>query len=178
VAKAANSPNVFDQSIGAKQTNSNGTFDSKTAIVAMTSTLGDNYSKVAAGGAIIMHSKVLGDLISTDAIQNRYQSGTDTMLSGNLPTIAGVPIFTSDLVTVSTQSSKNLYNTFIVGPGALALFYQRQVMVEFDRDILSLEDIIASNVHFAAHLNGYDDVGASYVWEQNKSCLVVKITSY
>lgn len=178
VGRANNTPNLFDQT-GVNQTNANGTFDSKTAIKAMISTVGDNYSKLVGGGAaIIMHSKVLGDLIETDAIQNRYQSGTDTMLSGNLPTIAGLPILSSDLVTVGNQSGKNLYSSYIVGPKALALFYQRQVMIEFDRDILSKEDLISADVNFAPHLYGYDDVSAAYVWEQAKSCLVVKIVSY
>src|SRR6185437_1821884 len=125
----------------------------------------------------ICHSKVYGDLVQTGAIQNQYQSGLDVIRTGVIPTLMGLPIFISDLVTTSTISAATAYNTFVVGRGSLGLFYQRQVMVEFDRDILLLADIISSNVHFAAHLFGYDEVGAAVVAEQNKSIHVVSITS-
>jgi hypothetical protein len=102
----------------------------------------------------------------------------DVIKTGLLPTLLGMPIYVSDLGTTSTQSTKTLYRTYVVGPGALALFYQRQVMVEFDRDILLSADIVSSNVHFAPHIFGYDDNTAAVVAEQNKSIHVVKITSY
>jgi len=84
----------------------------------------------------------------------------------------------SDLVTSGTQSGSSLYDTYIVGKGALALFYQRQVEVEFDRDILLKADIISADVHFAPHLYGYDSVSSAYVYEQDKSCHAVLVTSY
>jgi hypothetical protein len=171
-------PNTFDQSVGAAKTNSNGTVDQNAIIAGVVTTLGDNFAKLMNGGAIIMHSKVLGDLLQTGAIQNWYQSQMDVIKTGQLPMLLGMPIYVSDLVTTATQSSKSLYSTYVVGPGSLALFYQRQVMVEFDRDILLLADIISSNVHFAPHLFGYDDQTTAVVAEQNKSIHVVKITSY
>lgn len=171
-------PNTFDQSVGSAKTNTNGTLDQNAIIVAIATTLGDNYGSLLKGGAIILHSKVMSDLLQTAAIQNWYQSQMDVIKTGMLPTLLGMPIYVSDLGTTSTQSSKTLYRTYVVGPGALALFYQRQVMVEFDRDILLLADIVSSNVHFAPHLFGYDDQTTAVVAEQNKSIHVVKITSY
>lgn len=171
-------PNVFDQSVGATKTNANGTMDQNAIILAITSTLGDNYAKLMKGGAIIMHSKVMGDLLQTAAIQNWYQSQIEVIKTGMIPTLLGLPIYVADTVTTSVQSTKNLYSTYIVGPGALALFYQRQVMVEFDRDILLLADIISSNVHFAAHIYGWDDNTVAVVAEQSKSIHVVRVLSY
>jgi hypothetical protein len=177
VVKMENTPNVFDQT-GASQTNAQGTVDQNCIAKAITSTLGDNYGKLLKGGAIICHSVVMGELLQTAAIQNWYQSQMPVIKEGLIPTIMGLPIYVSDLVTVGTQSSKNLYHTYVVGPGALALFYQRQVMVEFDRDILLLADIVSSNVHFAPHLYGYDDSSSAVVAEQAKSIHVVVIKSY
>jgi hypothetical protein len=177
VAQAELTPNKFDQSIGAAQTNANGTVD-QNAIIKSMLVLGDNHSALLKGGAIIMHSKVYGDLLQTGAIQNQYQSGMDVLRSGTVPTVLGLPIILSDRVTITTQSAKNLYRTYMIGPGSLALFYQRQVMTEFDRDILLQADVIASTVHFAPHLFGYDDNTPGVVAEDNKSIHVVLMTSY
>lgn len=171
VAQAELTPNTFDQS-GV----SGGTVDQNAIVNAML-TLGDNYGALLKGGAIIMHSKVYGDLLKLGVIQNQYQFGGDVLRTGVIPTILGLPIIISDLVTTSVVSSVTYYQTFILGPSALALFYQRQVMVEFDRDILLQADVIAATVHFAPHIFGYDDVSTAVVAEQNKSIHVVNMKS-
>lgn len=177
VGQLEHTPNTFDVSLNANF--ANGTFNQNAIPAACTATLGDNFAKVMSGGGVLIcHSKVYGDLLQTGAIQNQYQFGGDVMRTGTIPTVMGLPIHISDLVTVGTQSSKNLYHSYIVAPGALALFYQRQVMVEFDRDILLLADIVSSNVHFAPHLWGWDDQTTAVVAEQPKSIHAVKITSY
>jgi hypothetical protein len=168
-------PNVFDQT-GTSKTNANMTMDQNTIIQAMLS-LGDNYGALVNGGRLIMHSKVFGDLIQLGAIQNQYQSGMDVLKTGMMPTLLGLPIEISDLVTTVNVSGTLNYHTYMVGVGSLALIYQRQVMTEFDRDILLQNDIVASTCHFAPHLYGYDDVTTAVVYEQNKSIHVVRINS-
>lgn len=169
-------PNTFNQNTS--QIDSVHTMTQNAIITALVNTLGDNYAAVVGnGGAIIMHSKVYGDLLKTAAIQNQYQSGLDVIRTGLVPTLLGLPIFVSDLVTTTTSSVTTLYDTYVVGPGALGLFYQRQVMVEFDRDVLLKADVISADTHFAPHLFGYDDLGAAVVAEQNKSIHVVQLTS-
>jgi hypothetical protein len=176
VTEAEKTPNTFDQT-GSLKTNSNGTMDQNAIVVAMTRTLGDNYMKMLQGGAIIMHSKVYGDLLQLGAIQNQYQFGGDVLKSGVIPTLMGLPIFVSDRVTVNVVSTVNKYQTYIVGPGALALFYQRQVQVEYDRDVLLQADIIASTVHFSPHLFGWDDDSDAQAAEDVKSIHVVNVKS-
>jgi len=154
-----------------------GTWDEDTAINAVINTLGDNFTKILQGGAIIMHSKVYKDLVTQDAIKQNYVSDMGVLKSGIVSTISGLPILLSDRVTVGTESSKAIYKSYIVGPGALALFYQRQVVVEYDRDILLQSDVIVSTVHFAPHLFGYDDVTAGIVAEDAKSVHAVIVTS-
>jgi hypothetical protein len=176
VTEAEKTPNTFDQT-GSLKTNTAGTMDQNAIVVAMTKTLGDNYMKLLQGGALVMHSKVYGDLLQLGVIQNQYQFGGDVLKTGVIPTLMGLPIFVSDRVTVSVVSTVNKYQTYIVGPGALALFYQRQVQVEFDRDILLSADVIAATVHFAPHLFGFDDKTNAVAAEDNKSIHVVNIRS-
>jgi hypothetical protein len=137
--------------------------------------LGDQHQGLLAGGRIIMHSKVYGDLIKLDAITNVYQSGMDVTKTGMVPMIMGLPVMLSDRVTKTTVSGVTDYNTYIVGPGALALYYQRQLLIEFDRDILTSSDIVAATIHFAPHMFGYDSLTSAVVAEDNNSIAVVKI---
>jgi hypothetical protein len=133
--------------------------------------------KMLQGGALVMHSKVYGDLLQLGVIQNQYQFGGDVLKTGVIPTLLGLPIFVSDRVTVNVVSTVNKYQTYIVGPGALALFYQRQVQVEFDRDILLSADVIAATVHFSPHLFGWDDKTNAQAAEDAKSIRCVNVKS-
>jgi len=99
------------------------------------------------------------------------------MKTAMIPTLSGLPIQLSDRVTTSVVSGVTFYNTYIVGPGALGLIYQREVLVEFDRDTLLRADVITASVDFVSHLYGYDDVSNSVVYEQNKSIRAVSIKS-
>lgn len=180
VNRVENTPNSFDQTVTQTPATQGGsgvtTLNQNAIIQALVNSLGDNFGVMLGGAAIICHSKVYGDLLQTGAIQNQYQSGMDVIKTGLIPTLLGMPIIISDSVTV-LSSGGNAYHTYVVGRGALGLFYQRQVMVEFDRNVLKLSDIITGNVHFAPHLFGYDDVSNTTVAEQNKSIHAVKINS-
>jgi hypothetical protein len=172
VTQTEKTPNTYDQS-----GNGAGTMDQNAVVSALVNTLGDNHEKVLGTGRMIMHSKVYGDLLKLGVIQNNYQSGMDVLKTGTMGSLMGLPIMISDRVTVTTVSGTPFYNTYILGPGSLGLFYQRAVQVEFDRDILLQADVIAATVHFSGHLFGYDDQGAAVVAEDNKSILAVKIKS-
>lgn len=177
VVQLENTPNSFQQDV--TQVDSKQTLTPNAIITAVTSTLGDNFAALlGGGGVVILHSKVYGDLLKEGAIQNQYQSGMDVLRSGLIPTLLGMPVFISDRVTLGSASGGGTsYQTYVVGRGALALFYQRQVMVEFDRDILKKSDIISADVHFAPHLFGWDEDTTAVVAEQNKSIHAVEIKS-
>lgn len=172
VTVLSNTPNVYSQ-VAATVTQN----DIAKALL----TLGDNSALLRNGGQIIMHSKPYTDLLTTGAIQNQYQSGMDVIRTGVIPTLMGLPIHVSDLVPVVNVGTSGApvynYHNFIVGPGALALFYQRAVMVEFDRDILLQADLIAATVHFAPHLWGYDDATSAVVAEQTKSIHAIEVVT-
>ncbi len=173
VTELGHTPNTFDQT-GLETT---GFLTQNAVIKAMVATLGDNFADIMDGGKLIMHSKVYGDLVGLGAIQNQYQFNGDVMKTGMIGTLMGLPILLSDKVTTATVSSVVKYQTFIVGPGALALFYQREVNVEFDRDILSKEDVVSADTHFAPHLFGWDSKTSAVKAEDNKSIHVVNIKS-
>lgn len=147
------------------------------AIIQGAMKLGDNHQKLMGAGALIMHSKPFGDLLQLGVIQNQYQSGMDVLRTGVVPTLFGMPIHVTDRATTTVVSSVTQYRTYIVGPGSLGLFFQRQVQVEFDRDVLKLSDVIAANVHFAAHLFGWDDQGNAQAAEDAKSITAVVVTT-
>lgn len=146
-------------------------------ISALTTTIGDGYGPMIANGAIVMHSKVYGDLLTLGVIQNNYQSGMDAIRTGQVGMLLGMPVFISDRVTTATVSSVLNYNTYVLGKEALALFWQREMNVEMDRNILTKETVISTDMHFATHLFGYDDQTSAVVAEQNKSIHVVKVVS-
>lgn len=152
-----------------------GTLDQNHVIKAMTQKFGDNYGMVLGAGALIVHSKVFGDLVQVGAIQNMYQSGSNVIQSGVLPTIMGLPVMISDRVTTAVVSSVTHYNSYIVGPGALGLFYQRGMVVETDRDILKFSNVISASMHFAAHLFGYDEDTLAVTAQDNKSILAIRL---
>lgn len=170
VVRMNKTPNKYDASgVGA------GTMTVDAIITGLITYLGDAYANMIGSGAIIMHSKVYGDLLKLGVIQNQYQSGMDVLKTGTIPTLLGLPIMLSDRVTTATISSVTHYYSYVVGPGALALFHQRGLKVEFDRDILLQADIIAATVHFATHLFGWDDLTDAQVAQDAKSITVVRI---
>lgn len=171
VVKANLTPNYYDQSV-----NGAGTLTADAIITAVINTLGDNHTKLMSGaGALIMHSKQYGDLMKLGLIQNQYQSGMDTIKSGMIPTLLGMPIILSDRVTTTTISSVVHYNAYVAGPDALGLYFQRMVNIETDRDILKKSDVMSADVHFAPHLYGWDDKTNAQVSEDAKSILMVRI---
>jgi hypothetical protein len=172
VLAAENTPNTYNQS-GQETTG----YMTQNAVVNGMLTLGDNHGKLLGGGAIIMHSKCYGDLLKLGVIQNQYQFGGNVLQTGVVPTLMGLPIIVSDLVTKATVSSVVYYNSYIVAKGALALFYQRALNVEFDRDVLGKYDIISADVHFAPHLYGWDDATDTQAAESAKSIAAVTIYS-
>lgn len=173
LAAANNTPNTLDAS--GTTYNTAGTMELDVLTDALIGKMGDNYANLIANGMIVMHSKVYGDLLKLGYIQNQYQSGMNLVSQGLVPTLLGLPIHVSDRATTAVVSTVTYYTTFVVGPGALGLFYQRNVNVEMDRDILLKADVISADVHFASHLFGWDDVTDTIAAEDAKTIRVVAI---
>jgi len=99
--------------------------------------------------AIIMHSKVYGDLLQNNLIDYVQESEVD-----RIPTYMGRRVFVSDRTPVDTSNDNNIYSTYLVGNGSFFHDFQAELDVEFDRDILDKSDLIAADVHYCVHLRG------------------------
>jgi len=115
---------------------------------------------------LVLHSKQFGDLLKAKEVT--YKDAAEIMpgtgITGEIPTIMGTVILISDKITV-TAGSPNTYTAIGLGRGALYLGYQREVLVETDRDIAQLEDYIGYSLHFVPHLRGVSYTGATLMPE-------------
>lgn len=114
----------------------------------------------AAVGGFVVHSKVAGDVMKLDEFKRADVLGmpgaaangfNDRPAGAAIGMLAGVPVYVSDRLTV-TSGSPNTYNNLILKRGALGLKFQRQLLVESDRDVLGKDTVISGDVRYAAHL--------------------------
>ena len=109
-------------------------------------------------GGLVLHSKVAGDAMKLDEWKSADFPGNggmgfaDRAPQAPIGMLGGVPVYVSDRLTVNTSATPDTYNNLILKRGALGLKFQRQLLVETDRDILGKDTVIAADVRFAAHL--------------------------
>lgn len=177
ILECLKSPNTFNQFNGSEATVNTGICDQNTFSKALITKLGDQHGKVLAGGFVVVHSKVYADLVATGTIQKMNESGSSVMIGGKLGAINGLNILVSDRVTTSTISATTAYKSFILGPNALALYYQRTLFVEMERLPRRKLTNFACDINFAPHLYGYDDATTAVVAQDNQSIPVIVVTS-
>lgn len=103
-------------------------------------------------GGLVIHSKVMGDLMKLPEFKRADQLGmAGTLISGFIGSLGTYPVFVSDRTTV-TAGPPNTYTNLIFKRGALGLLFQRTLLVERDRDILKKNWVVAADVRFAVHL--------------------------
>lgn len=118
-------------------------------------------------GGIIVHSKVLSDMQKTTQWTDMQNTGANASFANRqrgartpMGLWAGFPVYVSDQLTVGAGP---VYDCLILKRGALGLKFQRELLVESDRDILKKSDVIAGDVRFAVHLM-YDNPAPVFVW--------------
>lgn len=103
-------------------------------------------------GGIVVHSKVMGDLMKLPEFKRADQLGqAGSLITGYVGSLGSYPTFVSDRLTV-TSGSPNTYNNLVLKKGALGIMFQRQLLVEMLRDILKKNWVISADVRFAVHL--------------------------
>lgn len=103
-------------------------------------------------GGIVVHSKQVGDLMKDNDFKTANNFGADAaLIRGFIGRLGLYPVYVSDRLTV-TAGSPDTYTALVLKTGALGLRFQRQLLVETDRDILKKADVIAADVRFAVHL--------------------------
>lgn len=103
-------------------------------------------------GGLVVHSKVMGDLMKLPEFKRADQLGqAGSLITGFVGAIGTYPVYVSDRLTVTT-GSPNTYNNLILKRGALGIKFQRTLLVERFRDILKKNWLISADVRFAVHL--------------------------
>lgn len=137
------------------------TIASTNVIDAAILSLGDAVGQLS---AIVVHAKVYGDMLKEKLIvyPERHDPGTVTMnqstmmvdkTNGKVPgQYMGLDIIVSDNVYVNSGTpTYPLYSCYLMKKGAMYYGMQRDIMTETDRDILALQDVVSTNMHFVPH---------------------------
>lgn len=129
--------------------------------------LGDKANEIK---YLLCHSGIYASLENAGKITWQPRSQILPVLAGSsnsqvisagalmVPTIAGLIIVQSDECPFSTPN----YTSFLLGEKAMGLFYQQNVLIEFDRDILLQEDIMTASIDYVLPLLGVDYTSALY----------------
>lgn len=115
---------------------------------------------------LVIHSRQRADMLKDANFIDASKLGGDSVLRrGQIGTLYGVPVFTSDRVpTVDIDAGAPVdlrYQALLLKKGALGLVYKRRPIVESDRDILKRTNILTTNVHYA--VKRLDDKGVCVI---------------
>lgn len=105
-------------------------------------------------GGLVVHSEVGLDIMNSAEFKSIEQEVVRPEMMGRpnlIGRIVGIPVWISDRITKNAGPPVT-YDNLILKTGALGLMFQRQLLVEFDRDILKKNDVIAGDVRLAPHL--------------------------
>lgn len=115
---------------------------------------------------LVIHSRQRADMLKDSNFIDASKLGGDGVLRrGQIGTLYGVPVFTSDRVTtvdIDAGAPVDLrYQALLLKKGALGLVYKRRPIVESDRDILKRTNALTTNVHYA--VKRLDDKGVCVI---------------
>lgn len=115
---------------------------------------------------LVIHSRQRADMLKDSNFIDASKLGGDGVLRrGQIGSLYGVPVFTSDRVTtvdIDAGAPVDLrYQALLLKKGALGLVYKRRPIVESDRDILKRTNVLTTNVHYA--VKRLDDKGVCVI---------------
>lgn len=119
------------------------------ALVAGFTLLGDEYDPSNIAGLVVHSAQYASLLLDPDFLSADKFGAGSVLLRGQIGSIGTIPVFISDRTTKSGTGEDTVYNALLILKGALALKYKRQPVVEKDRDILKLTNIVTTNVFYA-----------------------------
>lgn len=108
-------------------------------------------------GGLVVHSKVMGDVMKLpEFIKSNELGSQGAIQTGFIGQIGTYPVYVSDRLTTipaaNGAGTPTEYVNLVLKRGAIGLKFQRQLLVEQDRDILKKSTVIAADVRAAFHL--------------------------
>jgi hypothetical protein len=97
----------------------------------------------------VAHSKVMTDAELLKDTQNRPLLVNPT--DGTLSRIGNIPFGRSDRLEITPATAPKTYNTLIAKPRSLVFWYNGNVQVQTDKDILADSKVAAIHVYWAVH---------------------------
>lgn len=120
--------------------------------------LGERSSELT---AIAMHSAVAGYLEQTGYLQVQVSGSSLSAASGlngvGYNTFAGLRVIIDDQLTYlagGTSTHLVKYPVYLFGAGVVGEGVQQDLRVEYDRNKLSFQDILVTDMHYGFHVNG------------------------
>jgi len=160
-------PNTLDASIsasGAAEAN----FLSASNVVktqALLGERGDDLTVIAMHSNVAYYLRTVGALtFSTSALSTggaiTWGGGGVGLTSAEVAYFMGLRVVVDDMLAPDTAGEEDVYPVYMMANGAVAEGVQQELRTAADRNILSLQDVLAVDYHYGFHVNGTKWVGA------------------
>ena len=161
-------PNVYDNSSSTTAGLSDANYMSASAVIGGRNKLGERGDELT---IIAMHSAVYNYLLqvgaltfSTSALSTggaiTWGGGGVGLSSVEVAYFMGLRVVVDDMLAPDTSGEEDVYPCYMMANGAVAEGVQQELRTAADRNILSLQDVLAVDYHYGFHVNGTKWVGA------------------
>ena len=160
--------NVYDNSSSTTAGLSDANYMSAAAVIGGRNKLGERGDELT---IIAMHSAVYNYLLqvgaltfSTSALSTggaiTWGGGGVGLSSVEVAYFMGLRVVVDDMLAPDTSGEEDVYPCYMMANGAVAEGVQQELRTAADRNILSLQDVLAVDYHYGFHVNGTKWVGS------------------
>ena len=160
--------NVYDNSSATTAGLSDANFLSAASVIAGKNKLGERGDELT---IIAMHSAVYNYLLqvgaltfSTSALSTggaiTWGGGGVGLTSMEVAYFCGLRVVVDDMLAPDDSGEEDVYPVYMMANGAVAEGVQQELRTAADRNILSLQDVLAVDYHYGFHVNGTKWVGS------------------
>ena len=159
--------NVYDNSSATTADLTDANYLSAASVIAGRNKLGERGDELT---IIAMHSAVYNYLLqvgaltfSTSALSTggeiTWGGGGVGLQSAEVSYFMGLRCVVDDMLLPDTSGEEDAYPVYMMANGAVAEGVQQELRTAADRNILSLQDVLAVDYHYGFHINGTKWVG-------------------
>ena len=160
--------NVYDNSASLTADLTEANYLSAASVIAGKNKLGERGDELT---IIAMHSAVYNYLLqvgaltfSTSALSTggaiTWGGGGVGLSSTQVSYFMGLRVVVDDMLAPDTSGEEDVYPVYMMANGAVAEGVQQELRTAADRNILSLQDVLAVDYHYGFHVNGTKWVGS------------------